>query len=104
MKKLPLKIVVLISLILLAGCQNSEFAIKEKCSKFLETAEVRYKGGKFEGTFYSKSKETCVSIYEYYGDTSSSFDIYDELTGQFLGNMVSSEDANKLKSSLNLLK
>jgi len=78
--------------------------MKDRCSKFVEVAKDRYKSGKFEGTFYSRSKKTCVSIYQYYGDTTSAFDIYDEFTGQFLINLGSFEEKHELEQTLDLLK
>lgn len=84
MKKILL---ILISVFLIAGCsdqQNTEFTLKESCAKYIKDAQTRGEG--YEGTYYSKGKSTCVSLYYPYKDNDSGgreMSYYDEFTGKW---------------------
>lgn len=99
MKK-SLLLITILGILILTGCQNSQIALKEKCSQFIEKAKVRYERAVFRGTFYSKTKDTCVSIYMFPEGT----DIYDELTGHSLVNLAAPKEAYEQELSLDLLK
>ncbi|MEW6408194.1 MAG: hypothetical protein AB1465_05915 [Patescibacteria group bacterium] len=100
MKKLPIITIILSVLTFLVGCQNSDLALKEKCSKYVEIAESRYEGVGFKGTFYSRTKDTCVSVY--LGELTD-YSFYDELVGQFLHSGVSPTKLNEIEKSLDLI-
>lgn len=88
------------SLFYLIGCHPSDIALKEKCSQYIETAKKRYEGIGFKGTFYSRTKDTCVSVYL---DELTDYSFYDELVGQFLHTGVSYTKLAEIESSLNLI-
>lgn len=87
MKKIILVIISIISLYGCASQQDNIFALKEQCSKYIETAKQRMaKSEGYLGTYYSKSRQTCVTLSESrYGTTGGSNCYYDELTGAGLG-------------------
>jgi len=83
MKKI---ILILISVFLFVGCasQDKDFALKETCAKYVKDAQNRGEG--YEGTYYSKGKSTCVSVYyPLQGDDPEirEMSYYDEFTGKW---------------------
>lgn len=98
MKRLVLLMIICIGLLI--GCQKSELALKEQCSRFVGQAMMRWKEVDYKGTFYSKTKTTCVSIYWF---NASVMDFYDEFTGTYFG-LLSTEEGFKFQQSLNLVK
>lgn len=79
-------ILIIISVFLLLGCtinSDTDFTFKESCAKYIDDAKDRYEG--YEGTYYSKGKSTCMSIYWDFGldDTRQKFiRYYDEFSGK----------------------
>ena len=96
------------------GCssrQNNDFELKEKCNKYIDNAEKRYESFTYPdepyfylGTYYSKSRNTCISKYEtsYDTETKEKLMIYhDELTGEGLGSYNRSKfETEKLRLEL----
>lgn len=96
-------VLVLVAVMVLGGCQQSDLALKEKCQKYITDSRERieknndkigYAGAAqyFIGTFYSKLKQTCITVFykaSSFGDKYIyTVDGEDELTGR---SMFSSE-------------
>ena len=103
-KEIIIGVVVFVLLSLAAGASitfvvnkftgtDSDLDLKEKCSKYVEKAQKRIEDEResetnptvlytYAGTFYSKTKKTCISVTGYRVGKEVNYAIYyDELTG-----------------------
>lgn len=84
------------------GCTNkNDFYQKEDCAKFIPQASIRYAPGNsqnaiFQGTFFSKKLNSCISLYS----NSRASEIINELTGETLYEVKS---IDQLKTSLKIV-
>ncbi|NQU77445.1 hypothetical protein HQ544_01990 [Candidatus Falkowbacteria bacterium] len=103
----------ILSVLIVSGCSKnileSDLKHKEKCSVYLKTAQDRIKEENIEyqgvktfshiGTYYSKSKQSCITKYR--GRLSGSLDetiyYYNELTGSSLGGYSKDQEENRME-------
>ncbi len=104
MKKIITFPIIILSLLTLSGCAESEQTLKKKCSEYINIAQNRIEEMNAEndskatysffGTYYSKKRKSCITKYKEYSlidDPSideagmrERTNYYDEFTGEEL--------------------
>lgn len=81
------------------GCSRPcEFDLKEKCSRYVEKAKQQKGENNYFGTFFSRTNETCISIY--WGNNTF---FKDELSGIVIETTTGIPDYQKVAKSLDLV-
>lgn len=94
----------IVSSIFSYGCNNNEFALKEKCSTYISVAEKRNINDvvmrlRLKGVQYSTKLNSCISVYHelLFSDFSSMYVYFDELSGKRLTPEKGMTDQDYLK-------